>query len=135
MSLCGGGCSLSGQFDSLFGEKSDNTDNTGSITPPLGTKEAAQLPPAADLAYARAAVSAVLRRGEKDTSMPWENPGTGTRGTVTPITSSYMQDGQPCRDFLASFVSRSSQAWLQGEACKQQQGEWEVRTFKPWKRS
>ncbi|HET7381297.1 MAG TPA: RT0821/Lpp0805 family surface protein [Pseudolabrys sp.] len=76
----------------------------------------------------------VLRRGEKDTSMPWENPGTGTRGTVTPITSSYTQDGQPCRDFLASFVSRSSQAWLQ-EACKQQQGEWEVRTFKPWKRS
>jgi surface antigen len=132
LSLCGGGCSLSGQFDSLFGEKSDNT---GSVTPPLGTKEVAQLPPAADLAYARAAVSAVLSRGEKDTSMPWENPGTGTRGTVTPIASSYTQDGQTCRDFLASFVSRSSQAWLQGEACKQQQGDWEVRTFKPWKRS
>jgi len=132
LSLCGGGCSLSGQFDSLFGEKSDNT---GSVTPPPGTKEAAQLPPAADLAYARAAVSAVLSRGDKDTSMPWENPGTGTRGTVTPIASSYTQDGQTCRDFLASFVSRSSQAWLQGEACKQQQGDWEVRTLKPWKRS
>jgi surface antigen len=132
LSLCGGGCGLSGQFDSLFGEKSDNT---GSVMPPPGTKEAAQLPPAADLAYARAAVSAVLSRGEKDTSMPWENPGTGTRGTVTPIASSYTQDGQTCRDFLASFVSRSSQAWLQGEACKQQQGDWEVRTLKPWKRS
>jgi surface antigen len=132
LSLCGGGCSLSGQFDSLFGEKSDNT---GSITPPPGTKEAAQLPPAADLAYARAAVTAVLSRGEKDMSMPWENPGTGTRGTVTPIASSYTQDGQTCRDFLASFVSRSSQPWLQGEACKQQQGDWEVRTLKPWKRS
>jgi hypothetical protein len=132
LALCGGGCSLSGQFDSLFGEKSDNT---GSVTPPPGTTEATQLPPAADLAYARAAVSAVLSRGEKDTSMPWENPGTGTRGTVTPIASSYTQDGQMCRDFLASFVSRSSQAWLQGEACKQQQGDWEVRTLKPWKRS
>ncbi|HEY6861906.1 MAG TPA: RT0821/Lpp0805 family surface protein [Pseudolabrys sp.] len=132
LSLCGGGCSLSGQFDSLFGEKSDNT---GSVTPPPGTKEAAQLPPAADLAYVRAAISAVLGRGGKDTSMPWENPGTGTRGTVTPIAASYTQDGQTCRDFLASFVSRSSQAWLQGEACKQQQGDWEVRTLKPWKRS
>jgi surface antigen len=44
-------------------------------------------------------------------------------------------DGQTCRDFLASFVSGASQSWLQGEACKQQQGAWEVRTLKPWKRS
>jgi len=132
LALCGGGCSLSGQFDSLFGEKSDGT---ASITPPPGTKEVAQLPPAADLIYARAAASAVLSRGEKDSSMPWENPSTGARGTVTPIASAYTQDGQTCRDFLASFVSSNSQAWLQGEACKQQQGGWEVRTLKPWKRS
>ena len=132
LSLCGGGCSLSGQFDSLFGEKSDRTS---SVTPPPGTKEVAQLPPDADLAYARAAVSAVLSRGDKDTSMPWENPSTGARGTVTPIASAYTLDGQTCRDFLASFVSGNSQAWLQGEACKQQQGDWEVRTLKPWKRS
>ena len=134
LSLGGGGCSLSGQFDSVFGEKSERT---GTITPPSGPKEAAQLPlpPAADLAYARAAASAVLSRGEKDTSMPWENPTTGARGTVTPLAAAYTQDGQMCRDFLASFVTGSSQAWLQGEACKQQQGDWEVRTLKPWKRS
>ena len=94
-----------------------------------------ELPPDADLAYARAAVSAVLSRGDKDTSMPWENPSTGARGTVTPIAAAYTLDGQMCRDFLASYVSGSSQAWLQGEACKQQQGDWEVRTLKPWKRS
>ena len=134
LSLVGGGCSLSGQFDSVFGEKSERT---GTITPPAGSKEVAQLPlpPAADLAYARAAVTAVLSRGEKDTSMPWENPTTGARGTVTPLAAAYTQDGQMCRDFLASFVTGSSQAWLQGEACKQQQGDWEVRTLKPWKRS
>jgi len=116
----------------LFGSSSERT---GTITPPPGTKETAQLPPDTDLAYARAAVSAVLSRGEKDTSMPWENPGTGARGTVTPIATAYTVDGQTCRDFLASFVNRGSQAWLQGEACRQQQGEWEVRTLKPWKRS
>jgi surface antigen len=132
LSLGGGGCSLSGQFDSLFGEKSDRTS---SVTQPPGTQEVAQLPPDADLAYARAAVSAVLSRGDKDTSMPWENPSTGARGTVTPIAAAYTLDGQMCRDFLASFVSGNSQAWLQGEACKQQQGDWEVRTLKPWKRS
>ena len=125
-----GGCSLSGQFDSLFGDKSERT---GTITPPPGTKEIVQLPPDADLAYARAAASAVLSRGEKDTSMPWENPSTGARGTVTPIASAYTSDGRTCRDFLASFVTGNSQSWLQGEACKQRQGDWEVRAFKPWK--
>lgn len=128
-----GGCSLSGQFDSFF--PTDKAERTSTIMPPPDAKEEVQLPPPADLAYARAAASAVLSRGEKDTSMPWENPRTGTRGTVTPIASAYTQDGQTCRDFLASFVSGSSQSWVQGEACKQQQGDWQVRSFKPWKRS
>ena len=123
---------MSSQFDSFFG--SDKPERTGSIAPAPGAKEVTQLPPDADLAYARAAASAVLGRGEKDTSQPWENPSTGTRGTVTPIASAYTQDGQTCRNFLASFVTGNSQAWVQGEAC-QQQGVWEVRTLKPWKQS
>ncbi len=134
LALAGGGCSLSGQFDSLFGG-SDKSDQTGSITPPPGTKQTAELPPDADLAFARAAVSEVLSRGGKDASQPWENPRSGARGTVTPIASAYTQDGQTCRDFLASYVSGKSQAWLQGEACKQDKGVWEVRALKPWKRS
>jgi surface antigen len=130
-----GGCSLSGQLDSFF-PSSDKSELTGTVTPVSVTKEEVQqLPPPADLAYARAAANAVLSRGDKDTSIPWENPRTGTRGTVTPIASAYTQDGQTCRDFLASFVSGSTQSWVQGEACKQQQGDWQVRSFKPWKRS
>ena len=127
-----GGCSLSGQLDSFFGSEKDQTS---SITPPPGSRDVTQLPPDADLAYARAAATAVLSRGEKDTSMPWENPSTGTRGTVTPVAAAYTQDGQTCRNFLASFVSNKSQAWMQGEACRQQQGDWEVRALKPWKQS
>ncbi len=133
LTLTLGGCSMSGQLDSLFGDT--KSERTGSAAPPPGSKDAAQMPPDADLAYARAAASALLSRGEKDSSMPWENPGTGTRGTVTPIASAYTQDGQTCRDFLASFVTGNSQAWVQGEACKQEQGAWEVRALKPWKRS
>jgi surface antigen len=124
---------MSGQLDSLFGDT--KSERTGSVTPPPGSKDAAQMPPDADLAYARAAASALLSRGEKNSSMPWENPGTGTRGTVTPIASAYIMDGQTCRDFLASFVTGNSQNWVQGEACKQEQGAWEVRALKPWKRS
>jgi surface antigen len=113
----------------------DKSDQTGSITPPPGSKQAAVSPPDGDQAYARAAANDVLSRGGKDASAPWENPRTGARGTVTPIASAYSQDGQTCRDFLASFISGSSQSWMQGEACKQSQGPWEVRALKPWKRS
>ena len=135
LGLACGGCSIStGQFDSLFGG-SDKSDTTGSIAPPPGAKEVSELPPAGDLAYARAAASDVLTRGDKNASAPWENPRTGARGTVTPIASAYTQDGQTCRDFLASYVSGSSQAWMQGEACKPDKGVWEVRALKPWKRS
>ncbi len=132
VALAAGGCSLSGQFDSVFGS---NSDVTGSITPPPGSKAADDLPPAADLAFARAAVKEVLTRGGKDSSQPWENPATGARGTVTPIAQAYVNGEQTCHDFLASYVNGSSEAWMQGEACRPSKGVWEVRSMKPWKRS
>ena len=57
--------------------------------------------------------------------MPWENPGTGARGTVTPIADAYTQDGFTCRDFLASYVRDGAESWLQGDACRIHQGKWD----------
>ncbi len=135
VALAAGGCSLSSQFDSIF--PSDPV-TTGSITPPPGSKATDELPPAADLAFARAAVREVLLRGAKDASQPWENPATGARGTVTPIAQAYANGDQTCHDFLASYVNGPKETWLQGEACKpakaSRQG-WEVRSMKPWKRT
>ena len=133
LALACGGCSF-GSLDMMFGS-SDKPETTGSITPPPGAKQVSDLPPDTDLVFTRAAVSEVLSRSGNDSSVPWENPRSGARGTVTPIASAYSQDGQTCRDFLASYVQGSSQAWLRGEACKQQKGVWEVRALKPWKRS
>jgi surface antigen len=126
---------MSYQLDSLFGS-SDKSDHTGSVaSSPGDIAQAGQLPPDHDLAYTRAAVAVVLNRDDKYASQPWENPRSGARGTVTPIASAYTQDGQTCRDFLASYVKGNDQAWMQGEACKQDTGSWEVRSLKPWKRS
>ena len=138
--LASGGCSMSYQLNSLgsmFGG-GDKSDITGSITPPPATEKAElnKLPPEDDLAYARAAVSRLLALGSKYASLPWENPSTGARGTITPITSAYSSGAdQTCRDFLASYVKGESEAWLQGEACKHHTGPWVVRTMKPWKSS
>jgi hypothetical protein len=133
LALASAGCSISYQLDSFFG--GGKSDVTGLITPPPGSKEADDLPPDADLAYARAAVSEVLTRGGKDASLPWENPNTGARGTITPLATAYSQNGTTCRDFLASYVKGKSEAWLQGEACKHRAGVWQVHSLKPWKSS
>jgi surface antigen len=134
LALACGGCSV-GQLDSIYAS-ADKSDSTGSITA-AAAKPASDLPPEADLVFTKAAIRQVLEKRGNGASEPWENPRTGARGTVTPIAAAYTQSGQTCRDFLASYVSGSSQAWLQGEACRQkhEKGAWEVRSLKPWKRS
>jgi len=128
-----GGCSFSYQLDSLFGKK-DDASLTGTLQPAV-PRPLTGLPPEGDLAFARAAVSEVLSRGAKDASAPWENPKTGARGTVTPVSSAYNQDGATCHEFLASYERDGSSSWLQGEACRANKGKWEVRNLKPWQRT
>lgn len=140
--LLAGACSY--QLNTDTAKKADDV-TTGSVAArqaqasvlpaSAGQAEAAQIPAEGDLVFARAAVSEVLSRGGKDASVPWENPATGARGTVTPIAQAYNQDGRICRDFLASYIKPGAESWLQGEACRQAKGKWEVRSLKPWKRA
>ena len=130
LALPAGGCSY--QLDSMLGTSKDGGDVTGSLRPRSAAKPTAGLPPEGDLVIARAAVSEVLSKGGKDTSVAWENPKTGARGTITPIASAYSQDGLTCHDFLASYVRSGAESWMQGEACRLNQGKWEVRHLKPW---
>ena len=121
----------------MFGKEAktdDAADVTGSISPLVRSHDDTNLTDA-DMALARNAASDVLTRGQKDVSQPWENPETGARGSVTPLASTYTSEGRTCRDFLASYVRGSNEGWLQGEACQQSKGPWEIRKLKPWKRS
>ena len=128
-----GGCSFSYQLDSLF-QKKDDSSLTGALLQPAAPaiKPVADLPPEGDLVIARAAVSEVMSKGGKDTSVSWENPKTGARGTVTPIAAARSEDGVTCHEFLASFEREGSSSWMQGEACRANKGKWEVRSLKPW---
>ena len=127
------GCSFSYQLDNLFSRKDEGrADQTAALRLAI-PKPAAQAPAEGDLVIARAAVSEVLTKGGKDASMPWENPNTGARGTITPLASAYSQDGVTCRDFLASYVKSGTESWLQGAACRFGRDKWEVRDLRPWK--
>ncbi len=93
----------------------------------------ASMPSETDLAYARAVAAEALARGSKDSSIPWENPNTGASGNITPLAAAHNTGGFTCRDFLASYVRGQAQAWLQGEACRTEHGQWEVKSLKPFK--
>lgn len=114
----------------------DASDVTGSIRNAHAEQVSGNIDavPEADLAYARAAAVDVVSRGRNDVSQSWENPKTGARGTVTPLSSATMRTGMACRDFLASYVLERKEAWWQGEACEQAKGRWEIHSMKPWKR-
>jgi surface antigen len=142
LALPSGACSFSYQLDSLFGHDDKKSDVTGSISsnsvqaaPAAATEGIVDGGPDNDLAYARAAASDALSRDGKTTSVPWENPRTGARGTVTPLATAYTQDGFMCRDFLASYVRQGAESWLQGEGCRVHQGKWEIRAMRPWKKT
>ena len=133
LALTNGGCSF--QLGSMFDRNAEDprlqrTGSIGSSVTPMPAVSRAE----SDTAL-RAAATELLARNEPNASLPWENPKTGARGTVTPIAGTYTQAGMTCRDFLASYVREDSQDWLQGEACRAQHGGWEVRSLKPWTRS
>jgi surface antigen len=141
-----GGCAVSGPLGSMFSKPSkeearayaseDATGSTGTPRVIAASTSTAGLPAETDLVFARMAIVDVLKRGSKQISSPWEIPSSGARGTVTPIASAYIKDGSTCRDFLASYVRREGvETWMQGEACRAKQGDWEVKSLRPWSRS
>lgn len=132
LALPAGGCSY--RLGSLFGQDSPKPELTGSIASTAAADQPAA-PAENDLAYARAAATQALAIEGKTTSVPWENPQTGARGTITPLAAAYTQDGFVCRDFLASYVRQGAESWLQGEGCRVHEGKWEVRAMRPWKKT
>ena len=126
--LSSGGCSLS--RPDAYARM--DADVTGSLAKQPASPPA---PTESDLAFARTAASDVLTKGDKDSSQPWENPETGARGSVTPLSQAYSsEDGRTCRDFLSSYVNGRAESWLQGAGCKAGHGRWEIHTIKPWNR-
>jgi surface antigen len=124
--LVAGACGMPAQFG--FSGPDNRTDsNSIDLISALSTGALT----GGDLEVASAATTTLL---DYHDGGPWENPATGARGTVTPLAAAYRDNGVECRDFLASYVHERAEAWMQGEACRNSIGGWEVRTLKPWRR-
>jgi surface antigen len=111
-------------------------EHTGSI--PLHMASTGNVPTgmnAMDWPLAQAALREALSRTDEGPSVPWENPASGARGTVTPIASAFTKDGMPCRNFIASHVKDGVESWSEGLACRAGANLWEVKSVKPLKKS
>lgn len=128
------GCSTTYHLGALFGGK-DEPERSTAAAPTTAVLQPAVVhaPLGADLTVAKAAAEALLARGTKDGSIPWEDPNTGARGTVTALATSSTQDGA-CRTFLASYVNEGRESWYEGSACDTG-NRWQVRDMKPLQRT
>ena len=142
LALAASGCSSS--LPSLLGDndkptqvaRSENVKSdptvTGSLSLANGAK--AQMSPL-DWNIAKSALRDTLGRAEAGASQPWENPTSGSRGTVTPVASIYEKNGFPCRNFIVSHVHDSKESWYEGTACRIHRGQWDVTTTRPLQKS
>lgn len=135
-----GGCSMSFPLGSFLTDKDESepapkSEITGSIPARPAAKRSSEKINPGDWSLATVALQEALAKGEEGASVPWQNPSTGARGTVTPVANAFVQEGFACRNFLASHVGNGSEQWFEGTACRVHRGEWDVRSTRPLQKS
>lgn len=136
--LASGGCSMSFPLSSLIpgmqAEKpADKDEITGSLSMqhPAASREMTNT----DWTVAMAALREALARKEDGASMPWQNPTTSSRGTVSPVSAAFVQDGFNCRNFMVSHFKSERENWYEGTACRTHRGQWDVQSTRPLQKS
>lgn len=66
-----------------------------------------------------------LETGQPGETLPWSNPQTGNRGTVTPQRY-YETNGRYCREYQQTITVGGKTQEGYGTACRQPDGSWEV---------
>ncbi len=56
----------------------------------------------------------------------WSNPDSGNSGTITPTKTSYLESGQPCREYQQSVTVDSEIYQTSGKACRNEDGIWYI---------
>lgn len=126
-----GGCSMSFPIASLVPEEgpeatgATQVKTTSPLSPELGPE---------DWRRAKGALTVGLDPQGNGSPVSWDNPDTGMRGTFTPVGQPFVKSDEICRAFLATVVTQTSNASLQGTGCRPSGGEWTIKGIKPWKK-
>jgi len=138
LALTAGGCSSSFPLSSMLpGFQEDVAALSPATTGSLALRDRAPGPEMtnADWTMATAALREALARKEDGASIEWQNPTTLSRGTVSPITAAFMEDGFVCRNFLVSQRRSEQETWYEGTACRMHRGQWDVQKTRPVQKS
>lgn len=128
--LMGGlaGCAVSMPMASLMPDRHDD-DQTASIVKP----KLAEWVGHDDWKSAAPAFTQAL--GEKGSAAAsWDNPKTGAKGSFMAVGDSFPGVIGPCRAFHASLAHPQADKALDGTACADKTGEWQVTEMKPEKK-
>lgn len=69
----------------------------------------------------------VLEKELSGTTVNWENPDSGGRGSITPVRTYKSRSGQYCREFEAERIVGDESIAEQGIACREGDGNWRVK--------
>lgn len=83
-----------------------------------------------DQRRAIAALSTALDPQGSGTSVNWDNPQSGAKGSFTPVGQPYPLEGRICRAFHGDIVVSDTQESLQGAACREKTAEWALTEVK-----
>jgi surface antigen len=127
-----GGCSVSLPMASLMppGSHDDDDSKTASIPDSQIAGLAGE-----DWRLARIALESAMGTGGNGAAVPWNNPNSGLKGSFTPVGDAYATDTGTCRGFQAAIDRKDANEDLQGTACTDKSGDWQITDVKPWKKS
>ena len=123
-----GGCAISTPLGPIFG--SDDDAATGTVAPP-DTRFSSDMSEA-DWTLAQAAVRTALDAGAGRPSASWQNPASGSKGTISPVASAFAVDGALCQAFTAIVTADGETSYYQGRACRTGSKAWMVTETSAW---
>ena len=121
-----GGCAVSFPMSSLLPGGDDVTGSLSKV--PFGA-----LLDEEDRRRERAALATALDPQGDGSTVPWANPKSGHRGSVTAVGSAYPADSKVCRAFVGDLQTAGAPKTVQGKACTIAAGDWNVSDLKPFK--
>jgi surface antigen len=125
-----GGCATGIPLPSLMAKTSSTEDVTGSIR---GTSPLSNTLDQEDWRRAKGAMGLALDPQGNGSPVTWENPQSKARGSFTPVGQAKAVDDKICRAFIAELGGSLKSEQLQGDACRDRSGEWNVGKVQPWK--
>ena len=128
--LGAGGCATAIPLPAIMGVSHE--DVTGSINQGAPLSAALDIE---DWRRARGAMALALDPQGNGAPVNWDNPRSGAKGSFTPVGPARPVGDNICRSFLAELGGSVVGQTLQGDACRNQAGEWTLGKVQPWKKS